>query len=120
MENASMEDAEDDFSTIEAPSLETEKSHEQILDGLLARVGYGRFQKKLLILCGFGWLADNVSIYHLLSISCWFYYKGTQLYSLFLIRCGYRLWLLFFLECKSTIVYPISGWACFLAHCSLE
>ena len=57
---------------------------EQILDGLLSKVGYGLFQKKLLvsmrervvvlgvkelkysllllqILCGFGWLADNVS-----------------------------------------------------------
>ncbi|KAI8378525.1 hypothetical protein BD560DRAFT_389632 [Blakeslea trispora] len=34
---------------------------EQILDGLLTKVGYGLFQKKLLILCGFGWLADNVS-----------------------------------------------------------
>ncbi|KAL0087363.1 major facilitator superfamily domain-containing protein [Phycomyces blakesleeanus] len=36
------------------------KSHEQIIDGLLTKVGYGRFQKKLLILCGFGWLADNM------------------------------------------------------------
>ncbi|KAI8080196.1 major facilitator superfamily domain-containing protein [Gilbertella persicaria] len=33
---------------------------EQILDGLLSKVGYGLFQKKLLILCGFGWLADNM------------------------------------------------------------
>ncbi|KAL7314859.1 hypothetical protein PS15m_006374 [Mucor circinelloides] len=33
---------------------------DQILDGLLSKVGYGLFQKKLLILCGFGWLADNM------------------------------------------------------------
>ncbi|CEP16895.1 hypothetical protein [Parasitella parasitica] len=33
---------------------------DQILDGLLSKVGYGLFQRKLLILCGFGWLADNM------------------------------------------------------------
>ncbi|KAH8552568.1 major facilitator superfamily domain-containing protein [Umbelopsis sp. PMI_123] len=30
------------------------------LDILISQVGYGSFQKKLLILCGFGWLADNM------------------------------------------------------------
>ncbi|KAM3579732.1 hypothetical protein VKS41_007816 [Umbelopsis sp. WA50703] len=30
------------------------------LDILIAQVGYGSFQKKLLVLCGFGWLADNM------------------------------------------------------------
>ncbi|KAI9483670.1 MAG: major facilitator superfamily domain-containing protein [Benjaminiella poitrasii] len=33
---------------------------EQMLDKLLSKIGYGLFQKKLLILCGFGWLADNM------------------------------------------------------------
>ncbi|KAG2177534.1 hypothetical protein INT44_008046 [Umbelopsis vinacea] len=30
------------------------------LDALIIKVGYGSFQKKLLVLCGFGWLADNM------------------------------------------------------------
>ncbi|ORZ16921.1 major facilitator superfamily domain-containing protein [Absidia repens] len=30
------------------------------LDVLLAKVGYGRFHTTLLVLCGFGWLADNM------------------------------------------------------------
>ncbi|KAI8099794.1 major facilitator superfamily domain-containing protein [Halteromyces radiatus] len=36
------------------------RSVDDILDVLLGRVGYGRFHTTLLILCGFGWLADNM------------------------------------------------------------
>ncbi|CAO3576593.1 unnamed protein product [Absidia cylindrospora] len=36
------------------------RSVDDTLDALLARVGYGRFHTTLLILCGFGWLADNM------------------------------------------------------------
>lgn len=35
-------------------------SSDEILDNLLTKVGYGLFQRKLMILCGFGWLADNM------------------------------------------------------------
>ncbi|KAI9350952.1 hypothetical protein BD770DRAFT_154618 [Pilaira anomala] len=55
---------EDHEEEIESQSVITEKNTDQILDGLLAKVGYGLFQKKLLVLCGFGWLADNVSLYN--------------------------------------------------------
>ncbi|GAA5813882.1 hypothetical protein MFLAVUS_007370 [Mucor flavus] len=44
----------------EIQSSVTERNPDQILDGLLSKVGYGLFQKKLLVLCGFGWLADNM------------------------------------------------------------
>ncbi|GAN00969.1 MFS general substrate transporter [Mucor ambiguus] len=44
----------------ESSSIPLVGTTDQILDGLLSKVGYGLFQKKLLILCGFGWLADNM------------------------------------------------------------
>ncbi|KAG1116998.1 hypothetical protein G6F42_013550 [Rhizopus arrhizus] len=44
----------------ESSSITLVGTTDQILDGLLSKVGYGLFQKKLLILCGFGWLADNM------------------------------------------------------------
>jgi hypothetical protein len=30
------------------------------LDVALERIGVGMYQKKLLILCGFGWMSDNL------------------------------------------------------------
>ncbi|KAI9312605.1 major facilitator superfamily domain-containing protein [Dichotomocladium elegans] len=35
-------------------------SHGDIVDGLLSKVGFGTFHRRLLIMCGFGWLADNM------------------------------------------------------------
>ncbi|KAG1456332.1 hypothetical protein G6F56_006851 [Rhizopus delemar] len=40
--------------------LDNRKTADQILDTLLTKVGYGTFHKKLLIMCGLGWLADNM------------------------------------------------------------
>ncbi|KAI9276522.1 major facilitator superfamily domain-containing protein [Sporodiniella umbellata] len=40
--------------------LEDRKTADQALDIVLAKVGYGTFHKKLLIMCGLGWLADNM------------------------------------------------------------
>ncbi|KAI8983735.1 major facilitator superfamily domain-containing protein [Pilobolus umbonatus] len=41
-------------------SVPQQDNSEQRLNELLSRVGYGSFQKRLLILCGLGWLADNM------------------------------------------------------------
>ncbi|ORX46482.1 MFS general substrate transporter [Hesseltinella vesiculosa] len=44
-------------------AMENENNHstmDEVLDALLAKVGYGRFHTTLLVLCGFGWLADNM------------------------------------------------------------
>ncbi|CAG8483346.1 8940_t:CDS:10 [Ambispora gerdemannii] len=35
------------------------KKH-SVLDAFITRIGMGKFQKQLLVLCGFGWLADNM------------------------------------------------------------
>ncbi|KAI8340609.1 major facilitator superfamily domain-containing protein [Chlamydoabsidia padenii] len=42
------------------PSPLIHQTVDDALDAILAKVGYGRFHTILLILCGFGWLADNM------------------------------------------------------------
>ncbi|KAI8065880.1 major facilitator superfamily domain-containing protein [Gongronella butleri] len=41
-------------------STEPHSTLDDVLDKLLSKVGYGRFHTTLLVLCGFGWLADNM------------------------------------------------------------
>jgi hypothetical protein len=43
-------------------NFEVTKSHQDKLDTILHQIGMGRFQYLLFILCGFGWLADNVRL----------------------------------------------------------
>ncbi|KAJ1980386.1 hypothetical protein H4R34_002469 [Dimargaris verticillata] len=42
--------------TSEAPS----PSSEQTVDSIITRIGFGKFQRRMLWLCGLGWLADNM------------------------------------------------------------
>ncbi|KAK9900263.1 MFS general substrate transporter [Cystobasidium minutum MCA 4210] len=46
----------------DAEELQLDGSQEQQtpLDKTLTKIGFGSYQKKLLVLCGFGWLADNM------------------------------------------------------------
>ncbi|KAF9433106.1 hypothetical protein BGZ76_009886, partial [Entomortierella beljakovae] len=42
------------------PSPEEQAAQMNLLEDLMSDIGMGKFQKQLLILCGFGWLADNM------------------------------------------------------------
>jgi hypothetical protein len=46
----------------EEEGIKVGKRHEEKLDSILYEIGFGKFQYLMLLLCGFGWLADNVSI----------------------------------------------------------
>ncbi|CAG8443712.1 9188_t:CDS:10 [Diversispora eburnea] len=55
------DEGEDDFIVISGGGDEKESSCGITgLEGIIEKIGYGKFQKRLLGLCGFGWLADNL------------------------------------------------------------
>jgi hypothetical protein len=43
------------------------KADQEQLDNILDKIGMGKFQYLLFLLCGFGWLADNVSSLNYIS-----------------------------------------------------
>ncbi|CAJ0831132.1 1002_t:CDS:2 [Entrophospora sp. SA101] len=53
------EDSEEENTLLDESNHAAKK--QSALDALITKIGMGKFQKQLLVLCGFGWLADNVS-----------------------------------------------------------
>ncbi|RHZ75307.1 hypothetical protein Glove_216g118 [Diversispora epigaea] len=51
---------EDDFIVISGGDEKESSCGITGLEGIIEKIGYGKFQKRLLGLCGFGWLADNL------------------------------------------------------------
>ncbi|KAJ1677933.1 hypothetical protein EV182_005141, partial [Spiromyces aspiralis] len=35
------------------------KRHQRVLNRIMSDIGYGKYQRRMLVLCGLGWLADN-------------------------------------------------------------
>jgi hypothetical protein len=61
------DDAEDEIEEREEEHVAVEYREEDWegmtpLDLTLTKIGMGRYQKTLLVLCGFGWMADNVRV----------------------------------------------------------
>lgn len=50
----------DDIDSNLLADIEIEKDQYEELDNIISSIGMGNFQKRLLVLCGFGWLSDAV------------------------------------------------------------
>ncbi|KAJ1914700.1 hypothetical protein H4219_004673 [Mycoemilia scoparia] len=77
------------------------KRRQKILSQIMSDIGFGKYQKRILILCGLGWLADNMWMQGVISIlprvqrhfSISNSYIGVLMSSMFIgLMCGALFW----------------------------
>ena len=56
----------DDFKSSLLMDVDFTQDQNEELDNIISKIGMGRFQKRLLVVCGFGWFSDSVcDLYYL-------------------------------------------------------
>jgi hypothetical protein len=58
--NVIVREEDDDVDEDLSSDIEIVKDQYEELDHIISSIGMGKFQKRLLVLCGFGWLSDAV------------------------------------------------------------